>query len=699
MQVKRSVGRYELLEQIGRGGMGIVYLARQTDLGRMVAVKELGAFDSPDRAAAQRFVHEARLAGSLSHSNIVTVHDFFEYAGRPYIAMEYLPRGSLRRHMRSLTLARAAGVFEGLLAGLAYAEQRGIVHRDLKPENLLLSAEGRIKIADFGVAKATREVVGDTYTTVSGTTLGTPAYMAPEQAVGEQIGPWTDLYGVGVIAYELFAGRVPFAGSDMAVMVRHMHDPVPPIDSLNAGVHPEIADWIERLLIKDPAQRTRSATTAWNELEEIVLELLGPRWRRHAQFLESDDPSHVGDRADTGPATPPPSDLPAGPMMPTEPAVAVGPSTPTWRLPSVARRARPRRRTLAIAGAGLLAAIAVVAITLSGGGDKPAARPLSLDAGRVHVDVPAGWRRTSALGAGALLELVPAAGAAPGGVPARGTVTLGIAPDSASNSSLLPSAFRRSVVGDPAASRSIDRGLRGGLQAYRYVALQLAEGRAALTVYAAPTSVGVATLACAAPTPAATCDAIAHTLSVAGAKPFAVGPSPAYARLVNRSLRSLRRALAPRAARLGSQSSATGQARAATSISRAYADARKPLASARPSPADVAANKALITAMRQAVTAYASLARAARAIDGSAYARAAARARRAHAAVGATLRNLRSAGYGSLVTERHRPHRVAGLRRPAPAAPPAVAPLTEVTVTPPALPPPPPAKQDPVFAP
>lgn len=313
-QAQRSVGRYELLEQIGRGGMGIVYLARQTDLGRLVAVKELGAFDSPDPIAAQRFLHEARLAGSLSHPNVVTVHDFFEHAGRPYIAMEYLPRGSLRRYMRGLTLAQAAGVFEGLLAGLAYAEEEGIVHRDLKPENLLLSKGASIKIADFGIAKASHEIAGASHTTISGTTLGTPTYMAPEQAVGEQIGPWTDLYAIGVIAFELFAGRVPFVGTDMAVMVRHLHDPVPPISSLNAGVHADIADWIGRLLIKDPAQRTSSAALAWDELEGIVIELLGARWRRHAQLFESADSPRGEVRAATPVAAPRSIERPRPPL-------------------------------------------------------------------------------------------------------------------------------------------------------------------------------------------------------------------------------------------------------------------------------------------------------------------------------------------------------------------------------------------------
>ena len=321
-QVERSVGRYELLEELGRGGMGIVYLARQTDLGRLVAVKELGAFHAPDRAAAQRFVLEARLASSLSHPNVVTVHDFFEYAGRPYIAMEYLPRGSLRRYMRSLTLAQAAAVFEGLLAGLAHAEAEGIVHRDLKPENLLMSKEGKVKIADFGIAKVSGELRSASVTTASGTTLGTPAYMAPEQAIGERIGPWTDLYAIGVIAYELFSGRVPFAGKDLEVMIRHLHTPVPPVTSVNGGVPESISSWIGRLLEKDPERRTGSAAVAWEELEEIVIDILGPRWRRQGGLVDVGG-GDGGAVAGSSPATPPPLDLPPGPMTPTEVDVPV----------------------------------------------------------------------------------------------------------------------------------------------------------------------------------------------------------------------------------------------------------------------------------------------------------------------------------------------------------------------------------------
>src|SRR5919197_3900186 len=152
--VMKTVGRYEILRDIGRGGMAVVYLARQTDLDRNVALKELGAFHAMDPAFAERFLRESRVAGSLSHPNIVTVHDYFEHEGIPYIAMEYMERGSLRPWVGHLSWVQVGGVLEGLLAGLAHAHRQGIVHRDLKPENLMITGDGSIKIADFGIAKA-----------------------------------------------------------------------------------------------------------------------------------------------------------------------------------------------------------------------------------------------------------------------------------------------------------------------------------------------------------------------------------------------------------------------------------------------------------------------------------------------------------------------------------------------------------------
>lgn len=286
--MERAVGRYEIIREVGRGGMAVVHLARQSDLDRFVALKELAAFHASDPAFAQRFLRESRVAGSLSHPNIVTVHDYFEHEGTPYIAMEYVERGSLRPFVGHMTTAQVGGVLEGVLAGLAHAEQHCIVHRDLKPENLMVTADGRVKIADFGIAKTTERMQTGAFMTPAGMTVGTPSYVAPEQAMGQAIGPWTDLYSVGCVAFELLTGRVPFHDSSapMVILMRHLNEPIEPVSSIDLAVDRRLSDWVERLLVKDPAKRTRSAAAAWDELEDALIALLGPRWRRAAPLAD-----------------------------------------------------------------------------------------------------------------------------------------------------------------------------------------------------------------------------------------------------------------------------------------------------------------------------------------------------------------------------------------------------------------------------
>ena len=422
----RSVGRYDLLEVIGRGGAAVVYLAQQRDLRRLVALKELAPVHPGDASFAARFVDESRLAGSLNHPNVVTVHEFFEAEGVPLIAMEYLPEGSLRSYVGALTTAQFAGVLEGVLAGLAHGQSAGVVHRDLKPENLLVTADGRVKIADFGVARAYNQAITREVVTVAGTTIGTPAYMAPEQALGQQLTPATDLYSLGVVAWELLSGHVPFTDNDtpVAVLYRHVHEPVAPISTVVPGVDPRMARWLERMLAKRPEDRFAGADAAWEQLEDVVLDLLGPRWRRESRLVvaEPAEPAPVPASAKRSRvrrrATPPPPVTEVAPAPEPEPVVAqapepepivvpepepdhevlepiaepepehapaltVAPQRPlAVRNPTIVRRARRHRdapapdaaaasrwRRLGLAGLlALVAAAAVVAVVLSSSG-------------------------------------------------------------------------------------------------------------------------------------------------------------------------------------------------------------------------------------------------------------------------------------------------------------------------------------------
>jgi hypothetical protein len=346
--VLRTVGRYTIVREVGRGGTAVVYLARQTDLGRDVALKELAAFHAAKPAVVERFLRESRLTGGLNHPNVVTVHEYLEHEGTAYIAMEYFERGSLRPLVRTLTLPQIAGVLDGLLAGLAHAESRGIVHRDLKPENVMVTADGGVKITDFGIAKALQATAGRSLT-LAGTTVGTPEYMAPEQALGEGIGPWTDLYAVGVIAYELLAGEVPFPDAEipLATLLRHVNEPVQPLRSVVRDVDPLLSDWVERLLEKEPSDRPAGAAEAREQLEEAVLGVLGPRWRREARLPDGGALDGAGER-------PTPRIAPRSP-------VAVS-TTAAVTLPGPERRGR----LLGARGALLLAAPIVVGLAAAG---------------------------------------------------------------------------------------------------------------------------------------------------------------------------------------------------------------------------------------------------------------------------------------------------------------------------------------------
>ena len=430
----QRVGSYEIVRVLARGGMAVVYLARQPALDREVALKRVD-LDSRDPTIAQRFVREAQLAGALAHPNIVTLYDFLEADGVPYIAMEYISGGSLRPFIASLTRAQVFGVLEGVLAGLEHAEGRGVSHRDLKPENVLVTTRGAVKLADFGIARAYNALTGRL--TNTGIAVGTPTYMAPEQALNEDLSPSTDLYAIGVMAFEMLAGRPPFEAADtpMAVLFAHVNQPVPQLTGLAPDVPEELCRWVEWLLAKAPSDRPQSAAEASEALEQLAVAELGPFWRRQAPIVEPsapighglDDvrPRHAGGapgaradpgaraRADPGaraaagararaaaagaraaPPPPTPQATPAEPELPpaewSAPTLAprdVTPeSAPTTALPLAdeatpaggvvpARRAGHGRRNVELAAAAVGAIAAVVALLLLRSDDSPSPPP------------------------------------------------------------------------------------------------------------------------------------------------------------------------------------------------------------------------------------------------------------------------------------------------------------------------------------
>jgi uncharacterized RDD family membrane protein YckC len=372
-----TVGGYEVLGELSeRGGMAVVYRAVQSRLGRRAALKQVDLRGGGD--LVERFVREARMAGSLNHPNIVTVLDFFEHDDVPYIAMEYLERGSLRPCIGTLTRPQNFGVLEGVLAGLAHAHDEGIVHRDIKPENILVTTSGRVKLADFGIARAYDKVT--LRLTGPGMTVGTPAYMAPEQALGQDVGPWTDLYATGVVAYELLLGRLPFDASDtpVAALLQHISDPPHPPRTVDPLIDPRLADWLEEMLAKDPRDRPRDARDAWDRLEDIALALHGPLWHRGAAIAE---PVADDFRTFVPPTPPRPPALSPVPPTATPPPVPEG-TFPQRRSPAkliAAPRLRPatwaQRACALLVDAGVCVLLSVglgVGVDLSSGNSDAA---------------------------------------------------------------------------------------------------------------------------------------------------------------------------------------------------------------------------------------------------------------------------------------------------------------------------------------
>jgi eukaryotic-like serine/threonine-protein kinase len=241
--------------------MASVYLGRDGQLERRVAVKLLAASVGRDDELRRRFARESRLAARLSHPNVVAVFDAGEDAGRPYIVMEYVEGETLADVLRrrgALPTEEAAEIAAQVAAGLAHAHAQGLVHRDVKPQNLLVSGDGRVKIADFGVARSDDL----SKLTQAGTVLGTAAYLSPEQAAGSEVGPASDVYSLGVVLYELLTGRTPYRFDSLADLGAPRKPPPPP---------PALADVVARCLAADPSERPSAA-----EVERELLRSVEP---------------------------------------------------------------------------------------------------------------------------------------------------------------------------------------------------------------------------------------------------------------------------------------------------------------------------------------------------------------------------------------------------------------------------------------
>jgi serine/threonine protein kinase len=277
-QAGQRLGKYELIGEIGRGGMAVVYKALDPLLQRHVAIKVLSPRLSSEEQVMRRFELEARTAANLKHINIVTIYDVGSADGFQFLVMELLEGRTLREEIRTigaLSLARVVAIAGQLAGALDYAHQRNLIHRDVKPSNIILSAEDHATLTDFGLVRATH---GSRLTEV-GSAVGTLDYMPPEQLSGEEVDYRADVYSLGIVVYESLAGQVPFsADTPYALMRQVMYEPPPPLSRLVQDLSPAVDRVVMQAMAKSPGERFRTAgefaTALYQSLAGEELELV-----------------------------------------------------------------------------------------------------------------------------------------------------------------------------------------------------------------------------------------------------------------------------------------------------------------------------------------------------------------------------------------------------------------------------------------
>ncbi len=336
--MESALPNYEIGAELGRGAFGLVFEGRHTQLDRKVAIKQLPRAIAADPAARQRFLTESRTVAALQHPNIVPVYDFVERDGLHLLVMEYLGGGSLAaRAEAGLDAGEACAVIVSVAGAVQHAHERGVLHRDIKPDNVLFTTDGVAKLADFGIAKLVEQPEN---LTMTGTVVGTPAYMAPEVALGEEAGPEADVYALGVVLYELLAGRPPFPPrpTAAAALLQRVNDDPAPLRDVAPELPPELATVAMRAIARERVDRIASAAELADALRPFV-HAVGHRPIAAATDARVSQPT-VAPRGLPTPAPPP---------------------------------ARPRRRPLLIGAAVLVVVVAVAALALlaSGGSDDP----------------------------------------------------------------------------------------------------------------------------------------------------------------------------------------------------------------------------------------------------------------------------------------------------------------------------------------
>jgi hypothetical protein len=614
LQTGATIAGYRVEGVVGSGGMGVVYEATQLSLDRIVALKVLAPHLSADPAFRERFRREAMLQAALDHPHIVTVHEAGESDEGLFIATRLVRGRNLKQLIESgVAPARALAILEQIASALGAAHAAGLVHRDVKPQNVLVDDRDYAYLADFGLIKDAREP-GLTQT---GEYVGTLDYVSPEQIRGEPMTAASDLYAFAAVLYECLSGDVPFPrDTEAALLFAHLSEAPPRI----ADLSPEVQAVVDRGLAKDPADRFGSAA-----------ELVDAARRALARVDEPVPAPAAGDGAGeprrSGETIVDPGLLRRAPVVVVE-----------------EERRVPRE---------LIAGVVLGALALALGGfllgrlahGEPGAGPRSVAvAGPIALSFPTDdWRdtRPTAIEGLALTGPVGLTSSHRG---QPGSLVAGLGRE-ARGARLLPAAFVELLQRTP--RREAVR--LGSLAGFRYRDLRHRRLRGSLTVYAVPTSAGVATIACLAPQPDARaltrCESIAATLELRGAEPLPLGPNERYAAVLNTALASLESQRGDGRRALRDAPTPAAQARAAEQLAAAYRAASAGLGRAAPGPIEEPYHRSILATLDRAAEGYAALADAARSHRQLDYDRAAAQVERAEDALDRSLNALERIGY------------------------------------------------------
>lgn len=650
--------RYELRRLLGRGGMGEVWRAWDTELERDVALKSLLPHLAAEPELIGRFRREARALARLRHPGIVGVFDLLRLPdGRIFLVLEFVPGEPLDRTMARgpLPWTRVADIGARVCDALEAAHAEGIVHRDIKPSNVLIEPAGQVRVADFGLARlaALGGDSGSDIVTRTGIVMGTPGYWAPEQALGKRITPQTDLYALGAVLFEAATGRLPFVPEEPGPAAAFMHiaAPIPDPRTFLPDLGDDAAGILMRALAKDPADRHGSAAEMARALRDTLRPapppaptVTGPRGAvaptlapPHPGLTEAGPAATVGATAAAPAATelgapetpagghtevgapwspppgsiaPPPPSPPAG-HAPPSPPPGPPPASPPHGAPGTGAAATPspaaRRAGPLVAGIiGLALVAAVGGLVLGrdrGASEAPPVTPVAVAADGLSVDIPTDWTRTPP---DPPQGLAFTSGRVGGTTPAGGGVVAGFV--DTDRPDLLPEALAAGAPEPEVVTLA-------GAQGYRYEDLPVPGGGTA-TLYAVPTARGVATIACLPGDGAdveGPCGDAAASLSVADARVFGVAPSEPYARAFADVMADLRTRVTTERRALASATRPGPQAARAAALAAAYRRAADALPADDLSPAGRAAHARVVAALRAIGDGYARMSTAARA--------------------------------------------------------------------------------------